>query len=179
MDVFSLPSKKIECGDPNLYPTHPQQSTKLYHSYQTAAYDQTRLRAEDEACKIGSKYENTLGWRPCLLADVAEDAVISDTYQDACGHFYRAAWEVTFLKSDDNMGLLFSRGRTLYPKENAEFENDMYVAQTYPVAAEDFLVITDLFPGDLEKIEAQKRAAEATHSYDPAKGIFIPKKAYK
>ena len=175
IDVMTLPSVPVSCADQNLYPTHPQQTTKLYHQFLAARYSEQKLTANDTVCKIGSKYKNTSGMYPCLAADYGEYAVISDTYQDACGHYYRGVWDVFFLKRDDNMGMLFAKGRTLYQKPHSDYPNDMYVAQTYPVDVKDFLIVTSLFPGDREEIEKQRQDAQATHIYDPQKLIFTPK----
>jgi hypothetical protein len=176
VDVMALPAVPVNCADKNLYPTHPQQTTKLYHRFLSVRYAEAKLTAGDEACKIGSKYQNAAGRRPCLAADYGEYAVLSDTYQDACGNFYRAAWDIFFLKGNDNMGMLFSKGRTLYQRPDSDFPNDMYVAQTYPVPASDFLLISPLFPGDEQAIQIQRDGALKTHTYDPIHFIFTPKK---
>ncbi len=171
-DVDSFPSVAFSCDDQNLYPTHPQQMNKIYHLFKMAYYDRLKLQASDSACTFGAKEQNASGIFPCLKADSAEYAIISDTFQDSCGHVYRAAWQVAFAKRNDNMGMLFSKGRTLYPRPNSSFENDMYVAQTYAVPVRDFLFITSPFAGDLERIEQLRKASSETHTYDPSTHLF-------
>lgn len=166
LDPMSAPRISLECADTNLYPTHPQQNTKHYHLFLSARYDHTRLKGDDEACTLSSKYPNAQGVKPCLRPDYLEYAVISDTYRDSCGHMYRGFWDVAFLKANDNMGVLFAKGRTLYQKPNAGDVNDMYIGDTYAVSADEFLFLSPLLPGDLQKVEMLKASALGTHIFE-------------
>ena len=83
--------------------------------------------------------------------------MISDVFTDACLGLSRDVWNVGFLHRDDNMGSLFSKGRTMYPKENSPFEKDMEDGQTYYVERQDFLFVAPAFPGDRELAEKLRR----------------------
>jgi hypothetical protein len=71
--------------------------------------------------------------------------------------------------------MLFAKGRTLYQKPTSDIENDMYVAQTYFLDENDFLILTPLFAGDIERIQKLKSEAAITHDYDPRTFLFSPK----
>lgn len=172
VDPLKVERRPLNCIDTNLYPTHPQQMSKVYHVALVGRYDMEKLTAEDEACAIGSKYKNTRGIKMCLRADSVEYNVLSDTYADSCGNMYRGFWEVSFLQREDNMGTLFSKGRVLYEKPRAEFPKDMYVAQTYAVPVKEFLFLSPLFKDDLKNIEEQRREAEKTHRYNPTTHLY-------
>lgn len=159
------------CGDKDLYPTHPQQMSKTYHVYRVANYTNNLIPANSRVCKIttnGSvKY--------CVQTDTFSYSVISDIYQDGCGNLYRGVWNVGFLKRDDNMGTLFSKGRTMYEKENSQFRNDMEEGQTYSLSRKDFLFLTPAFPGDKEKAQKLFQQARQTHYYDERTRLFRKK----
>jgi hypothetical protein len=93
---------------------------------------------------------------------------MSDTYEDACGNLYRGYWFLNYRvgggpqKSEDNMGTLFSKGRTQYPKPNAIFAGEVVDGNTYAVGIKNFLFLSPLLPGDMKKIrEAYGYAAKA------------------
>ena len=162
---------KLICGK-NLYPTQPQQILKVYHVDQWAQYQESKLEAKSETCVLGSKYSNAQGRFACLRADVALRIVLSDTYQDACGNLYRGFVEKVFLRSQDNMGTLFSPGRTLYENLQTKIPGDTTVGSTYAVAIDEFSFLSALFPGDLEKIELLKNQASQTHQYNSESHLF-------
>lgn len=166
VDPMRVERVKLDCGDRNLYPTHPQQNTKHYHLFQSARYDHSRLKGTDEACALSSKYTNARGELTCLRPDSLEYAVISDLYRDSCGHIYRGFWDVAFLKANDNMGVLFAKGRTLYPKPNAGGLNDMYIGDTYAVDVGEFLFLSPVFSPDADKIRELEASALRTHTLD-------------
>ncbi|MGZ3653036.1 MAG: hypothetical protein ACXVB9_12855 [Bdellovibrionota bacterium] len=161
----------VNCHDRHLYPTHPQQRSKSYHVFRVAVYANEKLDGGSPVCKISSSGAK----KYCLLADTFEYAVISDLYQDACGGLYRGVWSVGFPKKDDNMGQLFSRGRTVYPKENAEYAGDVEDGQTYPLDQKDFLFVTHPFAGDSEVAKKLAAEAQATHTYDSVTHLFVKK----
>ena len=166
IDVMTLPHIPLTCADTTLYPTHPQQNTKLYHVFRSARYDQTKMTGDAEACSLSSKYPSANGIKACLRPDYLEYAVISDIYRDTCGNFYCGVWDVAFLKANDNMGILFSKGRTLYQKPEAGDILDMYIGDTYGVSADEFLFLTPVFGPDLEREKELEQAARATHRYE-------------
>lgn len=163
VDSLTVARVALDCGDKNLYPTHPQQNTKLYHLFLSARYDHTRLKGDDEACATSAKYSNAQGAKACLRPDYLEYAVISDIYRDSCGHTYRGFFDVAFLKANDNMGVLFAKGRALYPKPNAGALMDMYVGDTYAVDQSEFLFLSPLFPGDQERSDELQTSAAKSH----------------
>lgn len=165
----NLPHIPLACDDNRLVPTHPQQEMKTYHVTALASYDHFRVPADSRVCRVASRGAK----RVCLNTDTIEHAVISDTYADRCGNLYRGVWKVTFLRQDDTMGTLFSKGRVLYQNPRSEFANDMYVGGTYAVTADEFLFLTPLFPGDAERLAASRaRALQSTHVLDEATGLF-------
>lgn len=163
------------CPDQKLYPTHPQQLSKSYHVYRIGIYENDKLPADSAACKISSSGEKKF----CLLADTYEYAVISDIFQDACGGLYRGVWSVGYLKRDDNMGTLLSKGRTVYPKPNATYQGEMEDGQTYGAERKDFLFLAPAFAGDKEVATRLAAEAQATHIYDSITHLFLKKDTRK
>lgn len=166
IDAMAMPRIPLNCADTNLYPTHPQQKTKLYHVFRSARYDQSKLTGADEACTLSSKYPSANGTKACLRPDYLEYAVISDIYRDSCGNLYRGVWDVAFLKANDNMGVLFAKGRTLYQKPEAGDVLDMYVGGTYAVGVEEFLFLSPILDTDLRVEMDLEQAARSTHRYE-------------
>ncbi len=150
----ALNIKSLRCGDRTLWPTHPQQTTKNYLYGIFASYDHTKLPPTSDACNRPAP-----NGRFCLTATLAYLFVMSDTYQDSCGNYYRGYWMVNFLKKYDNMGTLLSKGRTVYQTPGSQFRGDYQTAQTYGVEAADFLFLTELDSGDMAKIRRDSEAA--------------------
>ncbi len=161
------------CPDKRLYPTHPQQFTKIYHVYRVANYNNRKVPYDSEVCLIASRSPSPAK-RTCLLTDTFIHSLISDTFQDSCGNLYRGVWVMNFLKKQETIGTLFSKGRTLYEDPNSPFEKDMIEGQTYPSTQKEFLFLTPLFPGDKELIEKMKQSAQETHAYNPETHLFTP-----
>lgn len=176
IDWRSLPRVTPTCDKgAALYPTHPQQSTKVYHVFDWGSYNHFKLTGDSEACTISSRHNNSRGVKLCLRPDTIYYALISDLYRDACGQTYRAYWEVIYLKKNDNMGTLFAKGRTMYENPRSEFPGDYVMGPTYPLKTDDFLFFTPLFQADAEKIAEQRRLAERTHIYSPETSLFTPR----
>ncbi len=150
LDLNTVRKVNLNCESKTLYPTHPEQTTKQYHSYVIASYDTYKLNPNDEACTLKSKYKNGAGKHYCQRSSTVESAVISDLYRDECSNIYRAFWRVTFLTTHDNMGTLFSKGRTMYPKPHSEFFGDMVIGDTYAVNESDFLFLSEVFASDVK-----------------------------
>ena len=158
VDGSQFPPSRIDivpltCRDRKLYPTHPQQFSKDYVMSLVSKYDRIRLPGTSSACTTP-----TTSKRTCIVAMRAVVAVMSDTYQDSCGNYYRGYWFLSYrvstnrFKTEDNMGTLFSKGRTQYPKPHAQFAGEVVDGNTYPVSEKDFLFLTPLLPGDMKKI---------------------------
>ncbi len=158
----------LNCADKKLYPTNPQQNTKEYIYGVYADYDYTRLPGTSSACIIPN-----FNKKHCLRAQIAVVAVMSDIYQDACGHFYRAYWMLSYKNgggprmSEDNMGTLFSKGRTVYEKPNSQFPGKEFVdGDTYPVDVKSFMFLGSVLPRDGQKIrESQALATRAGYTF--------------
>ncbi len=161
-----LSPKDLNCQSQLLYPTHPQQNLKIYHIYRHGKYNHFKLKGDDEACAISAKQNNGRGFKNCFRPDLLVDVVLSDTYMDSCGNYYRAFNHVQFFSRLENMGHLFTPGRTLYQDPQSNFENDFIVGQTYFVNLSDFLLVTELFPGDFELIKQYSAEALKTHVFD-------------
>jgi hypothetical protein len=153
-DPSELRIKAVSCGDKTLWPTHPQQTTKNYLHGIYASYDHTKLPADSHACNRASTNR-----RSCLSATWAYVFIMSDTYQDSCGNYFRGYWMVNYLKKDDNMGTLLSKGRTVYQTPGAQFKGDYDTAQTYGVEPREFLFLAELESGDMAKIRRDSEAA--------------------
>lgn len=146
--------KPLTCSTKHLYPTHPFQSTKEYLHAVFSMYDHGILPASSYACLTRSP-----NGKFCLRGASAMMVVMSDTYLDDCGNYYRGYWLTTYLKSDESMGTLFSKGRVLYEKPDAEFPGEYEVAGTYTVNAIDFFLLGELLPDDMEKIRTEEEQA--------------------
>lgn len=168
-----LRKAEFRCDEPTLYPTHPSQAMKRYHVFKVGEYDHFKLNADDEACRRGAPRASSSGRKFCLMPDYLEYAVVSDLYEDACGHTYRAFKEVLFLKKNETMGSLFSAGRASIPNPKSSDAGDMVDGHTYPVTLKEFLFVIEPFPGEAEKARALRaEALSKTHRYDEATRTF-------
>lgn len=174
LDSVKVRKINLNCARADkLYPTHPDMGLKEYYNARWGRYDQRLLKGNDEACLISTKPSRPTAPKFCLAADILKYVIISDTYQDACGNLYRGFYEEMYFKSHDNMGTLFSKGRSLYPDPEAMFAGEMITSGTYPVEASEFLFLTPLFPEDAKKIEkARFRALQSGMKYDPQTFLF-------
>lgn len=177
VNLQTLQKVTVDCPKGTaLYPTHPQQDTKLYHVFNVGKYNQAKLNGDSEVCALSSKFKNSRGTLTCLAPDLIYEVVISDTYEDACGNLYRGFWKREFKKSEESMGTLFSLGRTLYERPGALFKNDFYVDSTYSLDAKDFLFLTPAFKEDSVLVsQARARILGVTHTYDSQSHLYIYK----
>lgn len=144
----------LTCESSTLWPTHPFQTTKEYLWAGFAHYEHHKLPVDSYACMRPSPTN-----RFCLMGAIAMAVVMSDTFEDECGNTYRGYWLVTYLKHDENMGTLFSKGRTAYPRPGGPYEYDMIEGDTYPVKTKDFLFLGELLPLDHENISREQDRA--------------------
>ncbi len=158
IDPTKLNAKTIDCEDKNLYPTDPLMTKKEYHLGYSGKFNFNLLQKDQPGCMIGGL---TLikGVYPCFSSDTLRHVIISDTYQDRCGNFYRGFSQVVYLKKEENMGTLFSRGRTMYPNPKSEIPNDFVFGETYSVQASDLFLVAALFEKDLPKIRKDREFA--------------------
>jgi hypothetical protein len=156
------------CDQSTLYPAHPQQTSKQYHVFRAAHFTGSKLRADARACKRSGKSKSR-----CLETYPLHYGIISDLFQDACGNMYRAFWKITyFYPSEESMGTLSSKGRTLYSPPKPMSENDQYVGPTFPVARDEFIFLTPAFEGDIDALANGLANSKKTHQYDPATHLF-------
>lgn len=140
--------KELRCDKQSLWPTHPQQMTKEYHFAAWSHYDHGRLKPNSAACQRANPTN-----RFCVMATYANAVVMSDTFSDECGNSYRGYWTVSYLKSDETMGTLFSKGRTVYPKPNAEFPGEYQTGDSYETHVSEFLFLSPLSQNELKLIK--------------------------
>lgn len=181
MPVSNFTRIEIACDSDKLYPTHPSMIAKDYHVFLTGSYDHFKLTANDEACKIpapkGSK-KNAEGKLGCLASYKIHYALISDIFVDKCGNLYRGFEEQMFFPELNRMQDLWSLGRCTFPDPNSELNNgnskivEAIAGHTYAVARSQFVFLTQLFPGDLEKIQRARTSALETHIFNPATLLF-------
>lgn len=151
---YRVQEKAFACGVKKLYPTHPSQMTKEYLHAVYSMYNYAKIPPTSYACLIKNPTN-----RFCVRAATAIMVVMSDTYEDDCGNFYRGYWLVTYLKSDESMGTLFAKGRSAFQRPGSEFKNDFIEDGTYFVPVKDFMFFGELLPGDMNKIRAEKARA--------------------
>lgn len=153
VSLNQIQKKPLNCAQSKLFPTHADQTLKYYHLFDSADFDLAHLKFDDPACLLPSKYKNSAGQYYCQRADIYYTTIISDAYRDRCGNVYRGFWRVSFLKQNENIGTLFAKGRTMYPKPGAEFPGDVQLGGTYPVEASEFLFLSELLAGDADGIK--------------------------
>lgn len=144
----------LSCDNSALWPTHPFQTTKEYLWAGFAHYYHHKLPVDSYACLRPNPTN-----RFCVLGAIAMAVIMSDTFEDECGNVYRGYWLVSYLKSDENMGTLFSRGRTAYQRPGSPYEYDMIEGDTYPLQNKDFLFLGELLPLDHENISREQDRA--------------------
>lgn len=167
-----LQQTELNCKDRRLWPTHPQQDTKEYSYGDFAYYDYTKLPARSSACTIPNPTK-----KYCLRATSAHLTIASDLFEDNCGNIYRGYWFVSYLKSDENMGTLLSKGRTVIPRPNSEFENDLMNGDSYVLDRDIFLFLAKPSKQDLLNMKSS-RARALIKEYELKGKIFSlkPKK---
>jgi hypothetical protein len=181
-DLATVKKISIACEDKSLSPAHPQQDTKQYHLATFGEYGKgglVRGGADGpfrEICQTWSLARKP-DQRTCLRFKVLKFVILSDVYQDHCGHFYRGYFQKMFSTNEETMGTLVSPGKTFYEKSDSAFSggafSDVYVGGTYPVKDSDFLFFGDVFPGDLDKVrQGIQMAISSGQIQDPSTGLF-------
>lgn len=175
IDPFSYPKKELQCGSNRLVPTNASQVLKEYHINYWGNYDVTKLKATDSACRMKTSTPNSEGLFRCLVPDTFQVVILSNTYQDDCGNYYRGYWFVSFLKKHDNMGTLVAKGQTIYQDQNSQIQNDFIDGHTYAVDSSDFMFLSEIHSGDAKKIARElQRELKYTHNLK-SDGTFVPK----
>lgn len=197
-NIDQLEKIAITCSVQILYPTHPTMDLKEYHVYLSGRYDHFKLAGnfdnarevgKDEACFLSAPRHSkrgTDGRLNCLDAHTIEFVILSDTYQDQCGNYYRGYSKQLIFPRDHRMQDLWSPGRWTYLDPNSEFNRegssvkDVLPGHTYEVQATDFIFLTPLFPTDAKKVgSARANALKYTHTYNPKTFLFNAKEADK
>jgi len=118
----ALTIKPFQCSqDDKLYPTHPSQSLKEYHVYDRAEFDRRQIDGRDDECLLSQVQDLRPGARPrsqslidrvisqadergrpipCQLGNSVHRVMLSDTYIDACGNYYRGIKSMQFLETE-------------------------------------------------------------------------------
>lgn len=160
---WALERVQLNCQDQNLYPTHPSMSLKKYHFVYVGKFNVTHLQRTSPACKITSTMATNL---KCIIADEIYHFIVSDTYQDRCGNFYRAFHRKIFFKRQEKMETLFSPGRSMMKTPGSFISGDYTTQGTQSVPGGEFLFLTSLFSQDLSKIEVEKNRTQASGEFD-------------
>lgn len=145
---------QLQCPIDRLWPTHPGQTAKEYHHALWAHYDHGKLPVDSYACNVMNPTRKF-----CLQSTYANAVFLSDLFEDECGNYYRAIQLDTFLKKDESMGTLVSKGRTVYPRPHSPYENDFETGDTYPVKVTDFLFLSPVSPVERTLISAEQASA--------------------
>lgn len=187
-DLKTLNKVEIACENKTLVPTHPQQGTKKYHLAIIGKYNTHQIKGGEKGsysdiCQIWTKHVIP-EQRTCLLSKALKVVVLSDTYQDTCGNFYRGYFKEKFFSSDETMGTLVSLGKTFYENPYSEFAGtglvETYVGGTFAVQASEFLYFSKASAQDLIEIKKSLALAQKNgQSRDPHTGLFedaVPKR---
>ena len=165
------PSNNISsrlCGN-RFYAAHPFASTKLYHYAIFKRYDLKKLPATSYACRTTSNGKRKF----CLAAGSLKFVVISDTFFDSCGNYFRGYWPAAYNTDDENMGTLLAKGRTMEPIPNSPFRHDYRPSNTYEVQRSTFLYLSPLLRGDKEKITNAVNSAKKHYNLVLQDNIFV------
>lgn len=145
------------CGN-EFFPAHPMANTKEYHAALYKRFDTSKLPASSVQCRVTSNGSR----KYCLAAGSLKFVVISDTFFDICGNYFRGYWVAAYNSDHDNLGTLMAKGRTVEPVPNSQFRNDFRPSNTYVVNKSNFLFLSPLFKGDRIKI---KEAVSSSKKY--------------
>lgn len=176
LQPHQLQEVQVNCRSQELWPTHPYQFTKEYLFAVQASFERMRLPPHFSSCITPNPTK-----KYCLMTQDANVIVMSDTYQDNCGNYYRGYWHVSYRtgggprRSEDNMGTMLSKGRTQYEKPKAQFKGEYDPGYTYPVKSKDFLFLSKLLPSDQAEIK-KLRAHAFKNGYTMKGKSFNPKK---
>lgn len=135
------------CGS-KFYPAHPMANTKLYHFAKYKRYQTHKIPADSYICRTTSRGAR----KYCLASGSLKFVVISDTFFDSCGRYFRGFWPVAYNTDHENNGTLLAKGRTITPRPNSPFRNDFIPSNTYEVQKSDFIYFAPLLKGDVSKI---------------------------
>ena len=86
------------CGN-TFYPAHPLATTKEYHEALYKRLDLSKMTGEDHYCQIPG-YKK----RRCARALNFHFVIISDTFYDRCGNYFRGYWSRAYHGADESMG---------------------------------------------------------------------------
>jgi hypothetical protein len=174
---FSMAQLTRKCsGFKNLYPTHPQQDLKKYSLSQWTSYDIEKLSGKDRECLVPSKTVRPDGSVLCFRSDELHLEILSDTFMDDCGNMYRAFQRLQYLKQDETMGTMFSKGRTAYADPASDWVGQYIAGPTFPVEATQFIKIGPLLSTDKAKIDRLRLKALAGNlRFDAKTKTFVEK----
>lgn len=154
LPLSQIKQKKFSCHSQIVWPAHPSQYTKDYLWARYSQYNHANLPPTSYACLTPNPTR-----RFCLRAAIAKAIVLSDTYVDECGNYYRGYWLVTYLRSDESMGTLYAKGRRGVQNPRSEYEYDFIDDTTYFVPVDQFLFFGELMSTDMKRIQEEKARA--------------------
>jgi len=141
-----------------LFPAHPYSATKSYHYAVWKRFDHKILPGNSYSCLTKTYQKNP----KCLRSGELHLVVLSDTYVDKCGNYFRGFFSVAYNSDDENMGTLLSKGRTVRQIPGSPFRGDYEAADTYAVSSKDFFFLAPLFKKDEQRIKTyQKKAGDS------------------
>lgn len=152
--LAEIKKKPFACKSDKLWPAHPSQATKNYLWARYAQYNHATLPASSYACLTPNPSRKF-----CLRGAIAKAAILSDTYVDECNNYYRGYWIVTYLRSDENMGTLYAKGRRGIQNPSSEYDYDFIDDTTYFVSKDQFLFFGELLSTDARDIQNEVKRA--------------------
>lgn len=145
-------SVNIKCQDRSLIPTHPEMSLKKYHKNWLGSYNHFLLSAQDSACQVGGAYRNSKGIFPCFMGRQIRYFVLSDTFKDKCGNFYRGYFEILFFKDQESEATLYSPGRSVVKKEKRGAFPEYIPGAPIEVKEDSFFLFQEATASEIEEI---------------------------
>jgi hypothetical protein len=168
---WGLSRRSVDCEDTTLYPTHPSMSLKKYNFIYIGKYQVTRLDRSSPACRVASPMKSNM---KCIAPDDLYHYLLSDTYRDRCGNFYRGFVRKVFFKKMEKMETLFSPGRSLIKTPGSPIPGDYTIQSTRAVLAQDFLFLTSLFENDKARMQIEIQSIEKSREFrfDPSNLLY-------
>ncbi len=146
LDSLTPVNYSCKNGDGRLYPVYPEQFSKIYHLHLNGVYDARTMAQERGSggqpyCEISSRGPKAV----CQTASRFNFVLASDVFLDSCGNIYRAYWNARFLKNQESVADLFSKGRTQEwdPAYDNDFSNwQARTSSTYALTLDDVFMLS-------------------------------------
>lgn len=172
-DLHQFKPVEIACADKTLLPTHPQMTMKTYHKVLAGSYNHFLLQADSKACTIGGRTKNAKGEFPCFQGNQLKYYLLSDTYQDRCGNFYRGYFEALFFRTQETMASLYSPGRSVIAVQRpGGLPPDFDPSSTQAVSVENLFQLEALLENEKDKVMAEQMMAQKLGFLRTPDGLF-------